>query len=80
MRERIPALIITFSVTADAMAMEKYCMERNMPGRLIPVPQEIRAGCGLAWKALPGEEERFAQILAEAGIRWETMQILDMWG
>ena len=51
MRQRKPALIITFSATTDAMAMETYCQARNLPGRLIPVPREITAGCGMAWSA-----------------------------
>ena len=52
MRLKKPALVVTFAATADAMAMERYCMERNLPGRLIPIPREIHAGCGLAWKLL----------------------------
>ena len=26
---------------------------RQVPGRLIPLPREISAGCGLAWRMLP---------------------------
>ena len=80
MRQRKPALIITFSATTDAMAMETYCQVRNLPGRLIPIPREITAGCGLAWKTLPGEDARFVQILEEAGIRWEAMKTIELWG
>ena len=47
-------LVVTFDATAAAMAAEKYCLERGVPGRLIPVPREITAGCGLAWKAFRG--------------------------
>lgn len=80
MREKKPFLIITFSATADAMAMEKYCMEHQFPGRLIPIPREIHAGCGLAWKTEPDAAERFRQILSEAGVRCEAMKILELWG
>lgn len=80
MREKKPFLIITFSATADAMAMEKYCMEHQFPGRLIPIPREIHAGCGLAWKTEPDGTERFRQILSEAGLRCEAMKILELWG
>ena len=79
MRERTPSLVITFSATADAMAMEKYCMEHQLPGRLIPIPREITAGCGLAWKTPPGGEKRFIEELERAGIRWEAMRTLEMW-
>lgn len=57
MREKRPALVITFPTTAAAMGCESLCIERGLPGRTIPVPGEVAAGCGLAWKALPADEE-----------------------
>ena len=80
MREKKPFLIITFSATADAMALEKYCLAHQLPGRLIPIPREIHAGCGLAWKTLPKEENRFKTVLSDAEVRCEAMKILDLWG
>ena len=80
MRQKKAALVVTFSSTTDAMAMERYCLERGYPGRLIPIPREIHAGCGLAWKTLPEEKEHFMNALADAGIRWEAMEILELWG
>ncbi len=47
--------IITFGTTTAAMAMESFCLEHNLPGRLIPVPQEVSSGCGVAWR-VPAEE------------------------
>ena len=43
-------LLITFHTTAGAMAMEKRCRAAGLAGRLIPVPREITADCGLAWR------------------------------
>ena len=80
MRQKKPFLVVTFAATADAMAMERYCMEHNLPGRLIPIPREIHAGCGLAWKTLPEEKEAFTKSLEDAGIRWEAMAVLELWG
>lgn len=80
MRQKKAALVVTFSATTDAMAMERYCQERGLPGRLIPIPREIHAGCGLAWKTLPEEKEQFTSALEAAGIRWEAMEILELWG
>ena len=31
------------------MAAEKKCAEEGMPGRLIPLPSSISAGCGLSF-------------------------------
>ena len=44
-------LLVTFRTTTGAMAMERACRETEVPGRLIPVPPKIRAGCGMCWKA-----------------------------
>ena len=59
MRIKKKTWILTFESTTQAMAAEKFCMEQNLPGRLIPIPREITAGCGLSWKAVPEEETRF---------------------
>lgn len=58
MREKTLKYIMTFRTTAAAMAMEKYCKAQNVPGRMIPIPRVITAGCGLAWCALPEEKEQ----------------------
>lgn len=73
MREKRLQLVVTFHTTADAMAMEQACRERQAPGRLIPVPREISAGCGLAWSA--GVECRgiLKEIMLSTGIREEDM-------
>ena len=63
-------LVVTFAATAAAMAAEKYCLERGVPGRLIPVPREITAGCGLAWKAEVDQEEAVTAALEAAGIAY----------
>lgn len=53
MRLKQPRLIITFHTTTAAMGMEIACDRAGLPGRLIPVPREITAGCGMAWSAPP---------------------------
>ena len=50
MRAKSLRVVVTFHTTTAAMAMEDSCMKEGMPGRLIPVPREITAGCGLAWR------------------------------
>ena len=53
MRLKQPRLIVTFHTTTAAMGMETACTKAGLPGRLIPVPREITAGCGMAWSAPP---------------------------
>ncbi len=58
-------LIVTFHTTTSAMAMEKICMEKNIAGRLIPVPSGISTGCGLSWCA-PLEARDLIELAAKA--------------
>lgn len=78
MREKRPALIVTFATTAAAMEAESFCLAHRLPGRIIPVPREITAGCGLAWKAPPEAAEELAGELSAAGLAWSAMQVLDI--
>ena len=59
MRKKREQLIITFSTTTEAMRMEKFCQGQDLPGRIIPLPSEISAGCGLAWKTDPDQKPVF---------------------
>ena len=68
MRKKEPKLIITFHTTAEAIAMEKLCKENQKTGRMIPVPREISAGCGLAWCCEPDMEQEMSEFMKEKGI------------
>ena len=43
------------------------------------MPGEVAAGCGLAWKALPADEELLRGELAAAGVPTEGYTVIDMW-
>ena len=72
MRQRKETWILTFAGTTQAMQMEQYARSHSLPGRMIPVPREITAGCGLAWKAAPEEGSKIQAALDAAGIAYET--------
>ena len=76
MREKKPALVVTFDTTTAAMEAERYCLDHGLPGRIIPVPREITAGCGLAWKAPPEAEGQLKAALGGAKIRWSAMRVI----
>lgn len=65
MREKQQRLIITFKTTTGAMAMEKACKSVNIAGRLIPVPRQISAGCGLSWLCNIEDQEKIENLLNE---------------
>ncbi len=50
MREKEPCYVISFYTTADALTFERKAEKASFPGRLIPLPSTISAGCGMAWK------------------------------
>lgn len=65
------ALFITFSNTTQAMNMEECCSKYGLPGQLVPVPRDIKASCGLAWKTTPEQKEPLAQMMKREKIRPE---------
>lgn len=77
-RVRRPALVLTFPTTAAAMACEELCGHVGLPGRMIPVPGQISAGCGLAWKAAPQDQDALVSALAEAGVAFEGADVIEM--
>lgn len=56
--------VITFRSTQDAMRMEELCRAAGIPGRLIPVPVDISADCGLAWMSDLELQDRLDQCMA----------------
>ena len=79
MRKKTKQLVITFSTTTAAMAMEKRAQEMVIFGRLIPLPSEISAGCGLSWKTKPEEKEKMLVFLEEEKLKWEAMYELELY-
>jgi len=73
MRAKEPKIVVTFVNTTDAMKMEAVCEEKNVPGRMIPVPKVISAGCGLAWCSAPENEETIREALRFAGLKEQAI-------
>lgn len=74
LRNKEPKVIITFHTTADAIAMERACKAETLPGRMIPVPRELSAGCGLAYCAPVEVKERLKELLGQMHLEWEAME------
>lgn len=73
MRKKEEKIIITFHTTAASMAVEKACREAQIPGRLIPVPRELSAGCGFAWCSDPEWQEPLERLLEKKKIETEAI-------
>ena len=73
MKSKELKFVITFHTTTSAMAFENACKKRFIPGRLIPVPGEITAGCGLAWASNPEQRSSLDNLRQEEKIEISGM-------
>ena len=80
MRRRRLVLVIAFSSTEQALAAETLFTNSGLPGRMIPIPSQVSAGCGLAWKAEVDERTQLLAALAQAGCGYETDAVVQMYG
>lgn len=78
MRKKERKTVITFSTTTAAIHMEQCCKKRQLPGRLIPVPVAITAGCGLAWAMYPSETKPVLAMMEQEGIAAEGIYELEI--
>ena len=71
-------LVISFDSTTRALHMEKTAKEDNVPGRIIPLPKEIDAGCGLAWATRELDENYWRDYLKKGAIKYNSITILEL--
>ena len=64
---------MTFPNTTEAMKMEEACHGAGLLGRLVPVPGEITAGCGLAWMAERSWREEMEKLAVLNGVTYEAV-------
>lgn len=62
-------VIVTFTTTSEALKMEKACRKNHIKGKLIPVPREISAGCGMAWSSEIELKDSLLKIVDENSIK-----------
>ncbi len=68
MREKTLRTLVAFHTTTDALALEAWCADHGVPGRLIPLPTIISAGCGMCWSAPDEAREAVRAAVRAAGI------------
>lgn len=78
-RCKTPHAVVTFHSTADAMAVQAAAAGGGLPGRVIPVPSEISAGCGLAWSVPAEQREALEQVFAQRGLAFEAITEVDLY-
>jgi hypothetical protein len=60
--------VLTFASTHDAMTAEQAVARAGIPGRPIPRPASMGAGCGIALRLDPERLEEAVEVLAGAGV------------
>ncbi|MEN6316530.1 MAG: DUF3343 domain-containing protein [Clostridiaceae bacterium] len=71
-------LVVTFHTTSEAMATEFLSREKGFAGRLIPVPRQLSAGCGIAWKTAVALQEPLLKALEKEGIEWDETHVIKL--
>ncbi len=69
-------LIIIFSSTTAALQMEKEANAHKLPGKLIPIPRQLSATCGLAFRSDPDQREALAALAEKHAIETEGFHVL----
>ncbi|MEG1311653.1 MAG: DUF3343 domain-containing protein, partial [Romboutsia sp.] len=59
-------------------AMEKACKSAQVPGRLIPVPRQISAGCGLSWLCNVEDKFNVENLLKDNNLEFENIHDIIM--
>lgn len=77
MKQLHDKFIVTFPSTVAALEMESAAKQDGAPGRLIPVPSRISAGCGMCWCAEPDEEDAVRAVIASHNLAVEDCIHLD---
>ncbi len=76
MRNKKPTLFFSFPTTEAALEAERICKAEGIPGRLVPIPGEITAGCGLAWMSEPEQESAILAFFVAQKLDFEGCCIL----
>lgn len=73
MREKQNCVVVTYYTTAEAMATEKLCREKNIPGKLFSAPRSLSADCGIAWRSDVSLCDTLKTALTDAEIEFAGM-------
>jgi hypothetical protein len=57
--------VALFKSVSYALMAEKILLREGIPFKLIPVPKEISADCGVCLRFMPGAREKILQALAD---------------
>ena len=69
--------LVTFHVTSMALLFEKLCRKEGMDVKIIPVPRQISASCGLACSYPCDKEEAVRQVCEKKKIETAGFHVIE---
>lgn len=72
MRKKELCFLVAFHTTTEALALEEAAHQAGVTGRLIPIPTQITAGCGLAWKMPITARAYMEQLLQQNHLTYDA--------
>ena len=78
MRAKQARLVVSFHTTNEAMAMQQAARSDRLKGRLVPIPRQLSAGCGLAWSEPAANEMALQRTIENHGLEYEHITALDL--
>lgn len=78
LKEKVLQTVVSFPNTTSALAMERSCRAADIPGRIIPVPNQITAGCGFAWRAEVKERDLIEAFILEKGLTYDRIYTIEI--
>ncbi len=79
LRKKTVKAVVVFATTSDAMAVEAAAAEGGVPGRMIPVPSAISAGCGLAWCVPVEDRPCLERALGERSLAFQAVYEVELY-
>ena len=82
-REKSKKIVVSFSTSSQAMALEDLARgihgKSKIPGRCIPVPPQISAGCGIAWCVESQDRDVFLIAVDKYNINYDAINEVMMY-
>ena len=73
LKTKVSCTVVSFSNMTSALAMEEACRKYDMP-----VPNQITASCGFAWRASAEDREKIEDFLKEKGLTFDQVYTLEL--
>lgn len=71
-------LVVTFATITDAINCDKEAKKSQVKGRLVPIPRQISADCGMVWRGDINMRQEVNELLENNHIAYEDILELDL--